>query len=428
IDSPGSLVQVPLVGDGERTIGRLTLLSPLPAQAFGGDDREELAALGAQAGAAWETAWLRHSLSRQSEDLNRSAGELSALVEASRALVSLDQHDVLDEILGRAIGLVAAERGSLMLLDEDGQELRIETARGLPGSIVENTRQRVGEGFAGKVAATGQPLRLTDTLEPGIVRAGVKDAMCVPLRIQDHIIGVLNISNKTGPEQFSDRDMDVLSALANQAAIAIQNARLFGDLQELLLSTISTLAKAVDAKDRYTAGHSHRVTLYALEIGRELGLDAADLDLLRIGALMHDVGKIGVSEQILRKPGPLTEPEREEMRRHPLYGARIVEPIRQLHPILPAVRWHHERYDGGGYPDGLAGDEIPVMARILMVADAYDAMTSDRPYRRSLADQVALQEFHDGLRRQWHPDAVEAFLRAHQAGRIEPIKGAMPEA
>lgn len=427
LDHGGSVVELPLVGEGDRVVGRVTFLSPLPAGELDSDERAALVAFGEQAGAAWENAWLRRSLRQQSEDLNRSAGELSTLVEVSRALVALDQHEVLDQILGRAIALMAAERGSLMLLDPDRGELRIETARGLPAAIVESTRIRLGEGFAGRVAATGEGVRLIDTLEPGSARAGVRDALCVPLRVQDHIIGVLNISNKTGPGVFSERDLDFLSALANQAAISIQNARLFGEVRDLFLGTVSTLAKAVDAKDRYTAGHSHRVTLYALEIATRLGFTAEELDLLRIAGLMHDVGKIGVPEHILRKPGPLTATEREEMRRHPIYGARIVEPIRQLHPILPGVRWHHERFDGKGYPDALRGEDVPPQARVLMVADAFDAMTSDRPYRDALDDSVALAELREGCGGQWHPECVEAFLDAYDAGRIEPIKGSMPE-
>ena len=425
VDLNGCILQTPLVGDEDRIIGRLTLLSPLPPGAIEEADREALLALGQQAGTAWENAALRQALRRDSDGRAEAEGgaELTALVEASRALVAYDRREGLDEVLGKAIALVAGERGSLMLLDEDTGTLRIETATGLSEHVMQTARVPLGEKISGQVALTGEPRRLLE----GGDRQGLRDSLCVPLRVRDKVIGVLNIANKRGPGVFTSRDLEVLSAMANQAAIAIRNSQLFGELQDLFLSTVSTLAKAVDAKDRYTAGHSHRVTLYALEIARELDLDDEARDLLRIAGLMHDVGKIGVPEAILRKPGPLTAEERVEMERHPVHGARIVEPIKQLHPILPGVRWHHERLDGLGYPDGLAGDAIPLQARILAVADAYDAMTSDRPYRSSLSTEVALAELQDGVDRQWAADLVAAFLTAHQAGRIEPLHAALPD-
>lgn len=425
LDANGAVLQTPLLGDEERVIGRLTLLSPFPPQAIDAADREALLALGQQAGTAWENAALRQALRRDGGAGGPEAGEpaLAALVDASRALVAIDRREGLDEVLGKAIVLVAAERGSLMLLDEDTGALRIETATGLSETVVRTTRVPLGDRIAGRVALTGEPRRILE----GGERGDVRDSLCVPLRVHDKVIGVLNVCNKRGPGVFTSRDLEVLSAMANQAAIAIRNSQLFGELQDLFLSTVSTLAKAVDAKDRYTAGHSHRVTLYALEVAAELGLDDQSRDLLRIAGLMHDVGKIGVPEAILRKPGPLTAAERVEMERHPVHGARIVEPIKQLHPILPGVRWHHERVDGQGYPDRLSGDDIPLQARILAVADAYDAMTSDRPYRRSLPAEVATAELAAGIGKQWSEVIVEAFQKAHAAGRIEPWHGALPE-
>lgn len=425
LDANGAVLQTPLLGDEERVIGRLTLLSLLPPHAVDAADREALLALGQQAGTAWENAALRQSLRRDGErgETDPNAPDLTALVEASRALVAVDRREGLDEVLGKAIALVAGERGSLMLLDDDTGTLRIETATGLSETIINTARVTLGDKIAGQVALTGEPRRLLE----GGDRQDVRDSLCVPLRVRDKVIGVLNVANKRGPGVFTSRDLEVLSAMANQAAIAIRNSQLVGELQDLFLSTVSTLAKAVDAKDRYTAGHSHRVTLYALEIATELGLADEQQDLLRVAGLMHDVGKIGVPEAILRKPGPLTSEERIEMERHPVHGARIVEPIKQLHPILPGVRWHHERLDGKGYPDHLVGDAIPLQARILAVADAYDAMTSDRPYRQSLPTEVALEELRQGQGRQWATDIVEAFLAAHQAGRIEPWHGSLPE-
>ncbi|MBI2298077.1 MAG: GAF domain-containing protein [Armatimonadetes bacterium] len=413
----GTILDVLLKGDAQRLVGRLALHDPRPPEGIAAEELEALGGLAWQAGVAFEQARLREGLDERDAALVKRVSELSALFEVSRALVALDRHGVLDEILTRAMQMVDAERGSLMLLEDGADTLSIVTAKGLPREIVEGTRVALGEGFAGQVAATGQSLRLLDTLEEGEARAEIRDALCVPLKVQGRVIGVLNVSNKTGPDVFTQYDLEFLSALGNQAAIGVQNARLLEDLQELFLSTISSLAIAVDAKDAYTAGHSHRVTFYALEIARELGMPAEEEDLLRVAGLMHDIGKIGVPESILRKPGPLEGAELDVMREHPMRGARIVEPIRQLGPILSGVRWHHEWHNGSGYPDGLVGDQIPFYARVLAVADAWDAMTSDRPYRKALPDDVALARLRDGAGTQWNPAVVAAFEAAYD-GRV----------
>ncbi len=190
--------------------------------------------------------------------------------------------------------------------------------------------------------------------------------------------------------------------------------------QELFLETIRTLAAAIDAKDPYTRGHSERVSSYSMAVARHLGLGQDEVFRIRIAAILHDVGKLGIRDDILKKPGGLTEAEYEEIKRHPAIGAQIMEPIRLLKDILPGIRNHHERWDGSGYPDGLAGAEIPMVARIIGVADTFDAMTTDRPYQRALSVEAALARMQQMATTHFDPTVVEALVKAVRAGDITP--------
>jgi HD-GYP domain-containing protein (c-di-GMP phosphodiesterase class II) len=182
-------------------------------------------------------------------------------------------------------------------------------------------------------------------------------------------------------------------------------------MQDGSLSTILALAAAVDARDPYTHGHSERVTAYALKLGEAVGMPEEELKILRISGLLHDVGKIGVPDHVLKKPGRLTDEERETMETHPVIGEIICRRAAGLEPYLPGIRWHHERWDGNGYPDGLAQTKTPLMARVLAVADTFDAMTSDRPYRRGMPWMVALEEIRQSAGSQLDPDLAETFYQ-----------------
>ena len=182
------------------------------------------------------------------------------------------------------------------------------------------------------------------------------------------------------------------------------------DLKELLIGTVKSLSNAIDAKSPWTAGHSERVTRYALEIGMKMHFPEVDLNDLELGSLLHDVGKIGVYDAILNKPAPLTREEYETLKGHPLRGVRLLGPIKQLSRIIPCIRHHHERLDGSGYPDGLKGERIPLWARILAVADAFDSMTSDRPYRKALSSEAAIDELKRCVMTQFDPEIVKTFI------------------
>jgi putative nucleotidyltransferase with HDIG domain len=210
---------------------------------------------------------------------------------------------------------------------------------------------------------------------------------------------------------------------AGPLAHALENARLYARLQRTFVETVTAMADAVERRDPYTGGHLHRVVAYSMVLGEELGLPPAELETLRLGATLHDIGKIGVPDGVLLKPGPLDAAEAEVMRRHTVDGAAIVSRIESLKPLVPIVRNHHERLDGNGYPDGLSGDHIPLAARIVAVADTFDAMTTSRPYRRALVAEAAANEIRRVAGSHLCPTVASAFDRLYSGGRFTTQEG-----
>jgi HD-GYP domain-containing protein (c-di-GMP phosphodiesterase class II) len=206
--------------------------------------------------------------------------------------------------------------------------------------------------------------------------------------------------------------------VSDLASLAMGNAARFADLEQALLQTVEVLANALEAKDEYTSGHARQVSEVAVMVGRHLGLGIEELRTLELAGMFHDIGKIGVGTEIINKPGPLSERELAEMQQHPAIGERILAPVEFLQPVLPIVRAGHERWDGRGYPDGLAGEDIPLEARIIFVCDAFHAMTSDRSYRKALPVDEALRRLEEASGTQFDPTVVEAFVQAHRTGRI----------
>jgi response regulator RpfG family c-di-GMP phosphodiesterase len=230
----------------------------------------------------------------------------------------------------------------------------------------------------------------------------------VPMKMRDRLMGWLAVISLTPSKRFDEGQRKLLSLVTSRAAAAIENARLYEDLQATFQQTINSLARTIDKMDRYTAGHSERVALYAVALARWLGLPEDQIDIVRHSALMHDIGKVGCVMN-LNKPGKLTQEEYEIFKKHPVYGREILDPIRFLAPVIPGVHLHHERWDGRGYPIGLAGQEIPLIARIIAIADTYDAMTSDRAYRRALPHEVTINEIVRCSGAQFDPDMAGVF-------------------
>ncbi len=359
-------------------------------------------------------------------DLEDRIGELHAIFEIDKAITSaIELETVLQQIVQMSIGLFDAKISSLMLYDEESQELVIAAAHGLSEEYIKKGNIKYGESIAGRVIKEGRPIAVYDLAsDPRHIYADYvkKEGLCsllsVPLSLKDRIIGVLNIYTDE-PHMFTTHEINLFTSLASQAAIAIENARLFESLEEIYLDVITALASAIDARDPYTHGHSHRVNEYAIMIAEEMGMSASEIDIIRNASILHDVGKIGIREEILKKPGRLTEDEKLEMQYHPYIGTKILQSVKLLEPVLPLVYYHQERYDGSGYPEGLKGEEIPLGARIIAVCDAFEAMTSDRPYRKALHPAEAIEELKRESGHQFDPKIVEVFISLVEKGAID---------
>ncbi|MCZ7581941.1 MAG: HD domain-containing protein [Deltaproteobacteria bacterium] len=276
------------------------------------------------------------------------------------------------------------------MLDEETGDLYFEVAVGPKGPQAEKIRLRRDEGIVGETIRTGRLIVAEDvTTNPfhgsrvdQLVGFVTRNLMCVPLVHRDRTIGALEVLNKRDDRRYSENDRAAFEALAGQVAVSIVNARLFDQLQQAFLETVAAMVQAIEKRDAYTGGHSRRVTEASVAIGKVLELDEVPLERLRLSASLHDIGKLGVDDAILRKTGALTREEFELMSKHVRHGEEIVRPVSGMADVIPGILHHHERFDGKGYPDKLSGENIPLMARIICVADCYDAMTSDRPYRK----------------------------------------------
>ncbi|MGB7158908.1 MAG: HD domain-containing phosphohydrolase [Tepidisphaeraceae bacterium] len=238
-----------------------------------------------------------------------------------------------------------------------------------------------------------------------------KQLIAVPLQRQDQVLGVMFGIDKTTGGEFDSVDSKLLNSIANESAIYLENAMLFDDVHGLMMGLLHSLTSAVDAKDAYTCGHSERVALLSRHLAQQAKLTDQHVERVYMAGLLHDVGKIGVPEAVLQKTGRLTPEEFEQIKKHPEIGARILQDIKQIKDIIPGVMHHHERYDGKGYPSGLAGEDVPLMGRIICLADCFDAMTSSRTYRKALPLEVALTEIRRCSGTQFDPRLTEAFLQ-----------------
>ncbi|NLM17366.1 MAG: HD domain-containing protein [Candidatus Riflebacteria bacterium] len=257
-----------------------------------------------------------------------------------------------------------------------------------------------------------------DTEPDKIPGVKLKDTLIIPLSQQDKSLGAIQVANKQSPGGYTVDDIDLLQILANQLASVLQNADLFYNLQKAYMDTLSALTSAIDAKDSYTKGHSDRVTEISVTLGAALNLPQSEIEKLRLGGMLHDIGKIGIPELVLNKPGHLSDDEYNIMKSHPTQGVAILENVQFLENVIPIVRSHHERYDGRGYPDSLKGDEIPFLARIVSIADTYDAMTTDRPYRKALSAQEAVKEIKRCAGTQFDPHIAKTFIELVEKTKI----------
>jgi putative nucleotidyltransferase with HDIG domain len=363
-------------------------------------------------------------------ELGQRLAEQETLLELGRALAeTLDLRRVLTLALEKAEQFCAAETSSIWEIDEATGELFFRVVRGRAAPEIQNLRIRLGEGIVGSVAASGRSEVIADvTADPRWIGDAAREfdtraILAVPLISRGRVIGVLQLLNPLESEGFSADDLRRMELFAGSVSHSLENARLYARLQRTFVETVTAFADAVERRDPYTGGHLHRVVAYSLLLGHELGLPDSELERLRLGATLHDIGKIGVPDGVLLKPGPLDAPEAEIMRRHTLDGVAIVSRIESLRPLVPIVRSHHERLDGNGYPDGLTGERIPLAARIVAVADTFDAMTTSRPYRRALVAETAAGEIRRVTGSHLCPGVVGAFDRLYDTGRFTTEEG-----
>ncbi len=345
----------------------------------------------------------------------RPGDQLVAMLRAGHHLGHIDnEDDLLDCILNDAVAVLDAQRGAIVLTDHEGKlQLRaLATGRGEPPG-----RFHFSQHIAQRSFNTGESILCCSVGDdPDLAKAqsiaegAMASVLCAVLRTPRKRLGVLHLDRSYWQKPFTEDDLHLADAMAANVSAGIESAQLLRKQRDLFYNTITILAQAVELRDQYTGGHTVRVTKYSLLLADKLSVSAADVQLLRIGTPLHDIGKIGIDDAILRKAGRLTPEEFEIMKSHTVKGAAILGTVPDLVPALPIVRSHHEQWNGKGYPDGLAGENIPRLARIVAVCDAFDAMTSDRPYRKGLPVDVAFGEVEKQSGQQFDPECAAAFL------------------
>jgi len=327
--------------------------------------------------------------------------------------------DMLEQVIMMTQSTLNADAASVLLFrDNNTQELFFEAATGPVGKALRAVKLNTQYGIAGQVVRTGKPLIVNDVSRSTNFHKMIDDTtgfitkslVCAPLSVNNKVLGVIEVLNKRDSTFFGEQDLESVVSVATTAAMAIENTRLQQTVTEAYKNTITALAAAIDAKDPYTRGHSERVMEYSMKAGISLSLTADEMENLEYAGILHDVGKIAVDCSILNKPGPLNAEEWEVIRAHPVIGAELLKEVPFLAKAAEFVLHHHEKHDGTGYPSGLKGNDIPLGARVIAVADAFDTMTTDRSYRSALPIETAVKELNDCSGTQFCPVAVEALL------------------
>lgn len=359
--------------------------------------------------------------------------QLGALMGVGRAInSSLGLNRVLEEVMDTLIALMRAERGFLMLSNPNDGKLKPEISRGIDHLNLDEEILKVSQTIVTKVAASGESILTTNAQQDprfenqiSVAAYQLRSILCAPLKIKNDLIGVIYVDNRAHAGIFRESDLALINAFADQAAVAIDNARLFENLKrtnfqleaanmELQIAYEATLngwVRALDLRDKETEGHTQRVTILTQKLARSMGVDDDDMVHVTRGALLHDIGKMAIPDGILLKPGQLTDDERKLIQKHPVYAYEMLSPIEFLRPAIDIPYCHHEKWDGTGYPRGLIGEDIPFAARIFPVIDVWDALTSDRPYRRGMPRDVVRQHIQADSGKHFDPRVVNAFFK-----------------
>ncbi|MDA8158898.1 MAG: HD domain-containing protein [Deltaproteobacteria bacterium] len=325
-------------------------------------------------------------------------------------------NDIVLMTLSLIKNFIKTDTVSIMLRNEETSWIDVITAYDYGEKTVKKSIAAYnGESIAEYVMMSGNAEIINDlSLDGWTAPDGGKSGsmMCSPLKVRDKVIGAICIATEKIAE-FTSSDLKLFATLSHNVAVFVENVSLYKDLKEVFLSTVYTLAETIEMRDNYTGNHTKRVMEYSYAIGDALGMKNDELEILRLSAILHDIGKIGIRDSVLLKPSKLTDEEFALMKKHPVLGEEILKKIKGLEYVVPGVKHHHERHDGKGYPDGLKGDEIELNAKIISVADTFDAMTSDRPYRKGMDSKAALDELVRCSGTQFDEKIVNAFIKAY---------------
>jgi len=299
-----------------------------------------------------------------------------------------------------------------------------QVARRIDHSNLDKEEFKVSHTIVDKVVATGEAILTTNAQEDprfenqmSVASYRLRSILCAPLKIKNELIGVIYVDNRAHAGIFQEHELELIKAYSDQAAVAIDNARLFDglkasndELQRAYKATLEGWVHALDMRDKETEGHTQRVTTLTVRLAQSMGVGEADLVHITRGALLHDIGKMAIPDGILLKPGPLTAEERELIKKHPVYAYNMLKQIDFLKPAIDIPHYHHEKWDGTGYPEGLRGEDIPFAARIFPVIDVYDALVSDRPYRKGLPPDEVRERIRVDSGKHFDPKVVDAFM------------------
>jgi HD-GYP domain-containing protein (c-di-GMP phosphodiesterase class II) len=375
-------------------------------------------------------AWLWRASARRANAAVRSsvASAADAIDELMLAVDHGDHvHEVLASLAREACSIMRVERSMVILRDDSDPRSSIVVAgHGVPRDLI-GRRFGVDEGMAGQVIRTGEPLLVDDyaaysrpirhSVTEGVVCGGA-----APIRGGKIVLGALTAGSTDPQRSFGAAELETLSRLAELGAVALEQARMREQLEQAVDHGVDAMAAAIDMRDDYTGEHSEEVVRLAMLVGRRMGLSDAALSQLETAARLHDVGKIGVPDAVLRKEGPLDAEEWEVMRQHPEWGAQMLRRLPGLKRVSRIVRHAHERWDGDGYPDRLRSEDIPIESRIILACDAYQAMTSDRPYRDAMRPWIAVSELREGAGGQFDPDVVDVLVGELRAERADSTR------
>lgn len=369
------------------------------------------------------------NLARLAQEKNQSEKALATIYKIGNEVNGEEDLDKLFvSIMESIMEATGADRGFLILKNQETSQIeprviRVHSRISQQDNIdLAISRTIVNECIEKNVAILSSDAMSDERFKSKetILLHNIRSVICVPLHTKSETMGVIYVDSQMVSGYFKEYDLELLIAVAKQAATAIARAKLHADLHNLFYSSIEAIVTALDAKDPYTAGHSKRVTEFSVMLAREMGLSEELIVKVRLAALLHDIGKIGIPDHILRKPSVLTSEEFAEIRKHPCLGAEILSKIPKMGEVVLAVKHHHEKWNGSGYPDKLAGASIPLISRVLCVADAFDAMTSNRAYRKNLSIEEAILEINRSIGSHFEHYIAEAFLKLLREGKLKP--------